>query len=91
MCGPTGSMFCMGMSIFATLFLGMLAILIHNDYPYVGEWFESKPATAGSAVEPLEEQREAAVKNLWVTAGVYAALGVVSGLVVCVHRIRGRL
>ena len=57
----------------------------------MGEWFESKPAQSGGTVEPLDEQREAAVGNLWATAGVYAALAVVSGLVVGVHRLRGNL
>jgi hypothetical protein len=31
-----GSTFCLGLSIFAVLFLSVLASLIHNGYPYAG-------------------------------------------------------
>ena len=33
---PAGSTFCLGLSIFAVLFLSVLASLIHNGYPYAG-------------------------------------------------------
>ncbi|PSC75882.1 DNA mismatch repair [Micractinium conductrix] len=91
MCGPTGSSFCLGLSIFAMLFLSVLAMLIGSEYPYAGEWFEAKPETPGGHVEPLHEQRDVVVKNLWATVGIYAAFGVVSGMAVCVHKVRGNL
>ena len=56
---------------------------------YVGEWFETK-GEHGPA-EPLHDQRKAAVHNLWVAAGMYGAIGVLSGVMVCTHKLRGRL
>ena len=41
--------------------------------------------------KPLSEQREAAVSNLWTAIAVYAALGLVSGIAVCTHKVRGAL
>lgn len=90
MCGPTGSSFCLGMSIFGMAFLSVLAGLITEGYPYVGEWFEAK-AEPGHTVEPLEEQRERAVHNLWVATGIYGGFAVLSGVFVCIHKLRGRL
>lgn len=57
---------------------------------YVGEWFEAK-AEPGHTVEPLEEQQERAVHNLWVATGIYAGFVVFSGVFVCIHKLRGRL
>lgn len=61
------------------LFLGLLAALIGNDYPYVGEWFDAK-GEGSEKPAPLEEQRSAAVHNLWMAVIVYGVLGVVSGV-----------
>jgi len=57
---------------------------------YVGEWFDPK-GTPESPAKPLGEQREAAVGNLWAAVGIYAALGLASGIVVCTHKLRGTL
>ncbi|KAI3433829.1 hypothetical protein D9Q98_003633 [Chlorella vulgaris] len=90
MCGPAGSSFCLGLSIFAVLFLSVLASLIHNNYPYAGEWFEPK-AEPGHELEPLAEQREEVVESIWKAVAIYAAFGVVSGVAVCFHKVRGNL
>ncbi|KAI7840780.1 hypothetical protein COHA_005518 [Chlorella ohadii] len=90
MCGPTGSTFWLGLSIFAILFLSVLASLINSGYPYAGEWFEAK-AQPGEHLEPLDEQRAVVVANLWKTVGIYAGVGVLSGLMVCLHKVRGNL
>lgn len=42
-------------------------------------------------MEPLEEQRDVVVANLWKTVGLYAGVAVVSGAAVCVHKVRGAL
>ena len=89
-CQHAGSTFFLGLSIFAVLFLSVLAGLINGGYPYAGEWFEAK-AEPGHPVEPLAEQRQLAVANLWKAVGMYAAVGVVSGVAVCVHKLRGNL
>lgn len=78
------------MSIFAVIFLAVLAGLIGEGYPYVGEWFEAK-AEPGHTVPPLDEQREEAVHKLWVATGIYGAFAVISGVAVCIHKLRGRL
>lgn len=90
MCGPTGSSFCLGISIFAILFLSVLASLISGGYPYAGEWFEAKPQP-GHEQEPLDEQRDEVVENLWKTVGIYAATGIASGVAVLYHKMRGSL
>jgi hypothetical protein len=135
---PAGSSFCLGLSIFAVLFLSVLASLIHNNYPYAGdhssslkhpdgplpllqltirlacdcdvvvlpqqlpvvvttpelvpagEWFEPK-AEPGHELEPLAEQREEVVESIWKAVAIYAAFGVVSGVAVCFHKVRGNL
>lgn len=55
-----------------------------------GEWFEAKPEP-GEHVEPLDEQRAEVVASLWKTVGIYAGVGVVSGIAVCLHKVRGNL
>ena len=55
-----------------------------------GEWFEAK-AEPGHEVEPLGEQRELVVGNLWKAVGIYAGVGVVSAVAVCMHKVRGNL
>lgn len=61
------------------LFLTLLAILIGNEYPYAGEWFDAK-GEPGEEPVPLEQQREAAVHNLWMAVIVYGAIGVISAV-----------
>jgi hypothetical protein len=80
----------LGLSMFAVFFLSLLATLINHDYPYVGEWFEVK-GEPGHPPPPLHEQREGAVASLWTAVAMYAALGVVAGISVCTHRVRGSL
>lgn len=55
-----------------------------------GEWFEAK-AEPGHEVEPLEEQRAKVVASLWQTVGLYAGVAVLSGVAVCLHKVRGAL
>ena len=85
-----GSMFGLGISIFAVFFLVLLATLISQDYPYAGEWFDPK-GEPGHPPPPLHEQRETAVHALWVAIGMYGVLGIVSGIAVCTHKVRGAL
>lgn len=87
----TGSLFALGLSIFGVLFLSLLAILITHDYPYAGEWFESKSTDPSEPVAPLEEQRIETVHSLWMAVGLYLAIAAASGAAVCVHRVRGVL
>ncbi len=61
-----------------------------NPLALAGEWFEAK-AQPGHEVEPLSEQREIVVANLWKTVGIYAGLAAVSAVAVCVHKVRGNL
>lgn len=66
-----------------------------NTHPrprsYVGEWFEVKGESPGHPPPPLHEQRATAVHSLWVAVGMYALLGVISGVAVCSHKVRGAL
>jgi hypothetical protein len=86
-----GSLFALGLSIFGVFFLSLLAILITHDYPYAGEWFESKSTDPSEPVAPLEEQRIETVHSLWMAVGLYLAIAAASGAAVCVHRVRGVL
>ncbi|KFM27348.1 hypothetical protein F751_4618 [Auxenochlorella protothecoides] len=90
MCGPIGSVFGLAVSAFGIAFLSFLAILIRNDYPYVGEWFEPK-GEGGEPPVPIAEQRAAAEHGLWVAVAIYAVLLIISSLSVCLHRVRGTL
>ena len=60
-----------------------------SSFP-AGEWFEAK-AEPGHGVEPLGEQRELVVGNLWKAVGIYAGVGVISTVAVCMHKVRGNL
>ena len=84
------SMFGLGLSIFAVFFLGLLATLISHDYPYVGEWFEAK-GEPGHPPESLAVQREGAVHALWQAVAIYGVIGIISGVAVCTHKVRGAL
>ena len=42
-------------------------------------------------MEPLGEQREVVVGNLWKAVGIYAGVGIVSAVAVCMHKVRGNL
>lgn len=56
----------------------------------MGEWFEAK-AEPGHEPPPLDEQKAHATHNLWVATGIYAGFAVLSGVFVCIHKLRGRL
>lgn len=83
-----GSAFWLGISTFGVLFLGLLAQLIKRGYPYAGEWFEA--GEAGEPAPPLEEQRAAAVAGLMSAVGIYLGVALLSGAMVCYHRVRRR-
>ena len=68
----------------------MYVLLCLFSCSYAGEWFEMK-GEPGKPPEPLHEQREAAVHNLWVAAAIYGAFGALSGIAVCSHKVRGNL
>jgi hypothetical protein len=63
---------------------------LRTPFDPAGEWFEPK-AEPGHAVEPLSEQRETVVHNLWAAVGIYGALAALSGVAVCFHKVRGNL
>lgn len=63
---------------------------MHPLLDHAGEWFEPK-AEPGHEVEPLSEQRETVVHNLWAAVGIYGGLAVLSGVAVCFHKVRGNL
>ncbi|KAK9807031.1 hypothetical protein WJX72_011338 [[Myrmecia] bisecta] len=85
MCGPAGTMFCLFISIFGVFFMGAMAILIGNDYQYVGEWYD---ATTG---EPYSEQKANALHNLWMVTGVWGGFAVVSLIGTCYHTFKKRV
>eukprot|EP00210_Caulerpa_lentillifera_P004396 g4194.t1 len=79
MCNATCGTFCFLTSIFGVLFLSIIAALIHNDYKYVGEWYDRDDGDHGM---PTKEMRDNASKTLYATAGVYGAFAVLS--LVCI-------
>jgi hypothetical protein len=85
-----GSAFWLGISTFGVLFLGLLAQLIKRGYPYAGEWFEAGPGEPGEPALPLEEQRAAAVAGLVSAVWMYFGVALLSGAMVCYHRVRRR-
>jgi hypothetical protein len=85
-----GSAFWLGISTFGVLFLGLLAQLIKRGYPYAGEWFEAGPGEPGEPAPPLEEQRAAAIAGLESAVWMYFGVAVLSGAMVCYHRVRRR-
>ncbi|KAK9867546.1 hypothetical protein WJX84_001262 [Apatococcus fuscideae] len=74
MCGPMGCSFCLGMSLFGTIFLSILALLIQNNYQYTGEWYDVKSDNHAD----LATERKNAVHDLASTAGIYAGFTVLS-------------
>eukprot|EP00884_Botryococcus_braunii_P003903 jgi/Botrbrau1/13513/Bobra.0347s0001.1 len=86
MCGPTGTLFCLGMSVFGCLFMGAMAIMLKNNYEYLGEWYEtSEPNHPGYA-----EQRAKAMHNCWTVSGIYGGIAVACLVGTVVHSIRGK-
>lgn len=80
LCGPTGSLACAMISAFGALFLAMMAILLANDYPYLGEWFDR--------AAPYPDQRDRAVSGTWLVAFVYAILAVLCTGIFMYHSFR---
>lgn len=60
------------------------------NFRYVGEWFEPKGEDGGAPV-PLEEQQQLVSAALWNAVFIYLVIGGVSGAIVVVQSLRGRL
>ncbi|KAK9821032.1 hypothetical protein WJX74_003629 [Apatococcus lobatus] len=86
MCGPMSCSFCFGMSLFGTIFLGALALMVRNNYEYTGEWYDTKSDNHAD----LETERSNAVHDLASTAGIYAGFTVLSLLFVLYFTFRRR-
>ncbi|CAL5220523.1 g2555 [Coccomyxa viridis] len=81
-----GAMACMGMSIFGALFMGGMALMLKNDYQYMGEWYD----TSEDNYAPYAEQKANAMHNCWVVAGIYLGFAVLSGLGTCYFSVRAK-
>jgi hypothetical protein len=68
--------------------MGLLAHLIHTDYPYLGEWYE--PKGGGEHVPSYDTQRATAAALCRRVAWMYALAGGASALGVAYHRVRAR-
>jgi hypothetical protein len=79
-CGPTGSLACTLISAFGSIFLAVLAILIQNDYPFLGEWYIKDM--------PYPEQRDKAAHGAWLICAVYGILAIVCAVIFTVHNHR---
>lgn len=80
LCGPTGSLACALISAFGSIFLAIMAILLANDYPFLGEWY--------SREEPYPEQRDKAVHGAWLICAVYGVLAIVCSVIFSYHSFR---
>ncbi|KAK9832511.1 hypothetical protein WJX81_003536 [Elliptochloris bilobata] len=86
MCGPAGTGFCLGLSTFGTLFMGVMAVLLKRDYQYLGEWYD----TAEPNHPSYEEQRDNALNMCWTVAAVYGGFAVASALGMCYYSFKAK-
>ncbi|KAK9905107.1 hypothetical protein WJX75_009725 [Coccomyxa subellipsoidea] len=86
MCGPAGTMFCLGMSIFGSIFMGAMALMLKNEYQYLGEWYDTSEPDHPS----YQEQRAAAMHNCWTVAAIYGGIAVLCAGGTCYHSFKAK-